>query len=72
MGAAVRRGARRFGGPHMESVMRTHGFYVWTLFAEGSEFAQELEGWCLGLFEDYKPEPLQGLKKQSYLAVSRC
>ena len=56
----------------MEPVMRTHGFYVWTLYKEGSEFAKELEGWCLGLFEDYKPEPLQGLKKQSYLAVSRC
>ena len=71
MSSAVRRGARRFGGPHMEPVMRTHGFYVWTLYQEGSDFAQELEAWCLGLFADYEPEPLQGMKKQSYLPVSR-
>ena len=57
MGAAVRRGARRFGGPKLEPVMREDGFYQVTLYDEGSDFAKALEDWCLGLFEKYKPEP---------------
>ena len=42
--------------------MREDGFYPVTLYEEGSDFAHALEGWCLGLFEEYQPEPLQGMK----------
>ena len=51
----------------MEAVMRENGFYPVTLYEEGSDFAQALEGWCLGLFEEYQPEPLQGMNEEAEL-----